>query len=263
VALTRRLKDAVPDEIAEVLKTRFRSLARPLNARRYRGTERYCPICESHVRAFKPAGIVPRPNARCPICGSLERHRVIWLYLTEYSDLFDGRRKRLLHVSPEQQLEERIRKHPQIDYLSGDLESRQAMVRLDITDIHYGDDTFDVIICNHVLEHVPNDRLAMRELFRVLRPGGWAILQTPTRDGDTYEDPSITDPEDRVKHFGQRDHVRIYGHDFFDRLQQAGFFVEAHPIVQEMSPAQTTRLGLDRADVVHVFRKADGPRLVQ
>ena len=127
---------------------------------------------------------------------------------------------------------------PNLDYVSADWASPRAKLKMDVTDIQCEDNTFDVILTNHVLEHVPDDRKAMRELHRVLKPGGFAILQSPLNKKfeKTYEDPSITDPKERRKAFGQEDHVRVYGRDYKERLEEAGFFVRADPYVKELGP---------------------------
>lgn len=255
MGIARRLKDAVPDQYAEVLKNRYRDLSRPIARRRWSGDGRYCPLCESRVREFRPAGIVPRANARCPVCGSLERHRLLWLYLIERTDLFDNRRKKLLHISPEHVIGSRLRDHRSIDYLSSDLESKQAMVQMDITAIELSDDTFDVIICNHVMEHIPDDRRAMAELFRVIQPGGWAILQTPVKGDTTYEDAAFQTPEERLRHFGQRDHVRMYGRDYRDRLASVGFVVTVDDYVRTRDSMTIVSLGLDPDEDVYFCRK--------
>ncbi len=138
-------------------------------------------------------------------------------------------------------------------YITGDLEDPRADVRLDITDIKYPDATFDVIYCSHVLEHVPEDRVAMRELRRVLKPNGWAILLVPVSGDHTYEDPSITDPAERLKAFGLEDHVRQYGRDFVDRLREAGFAVDVIEASDLYSDRQAIRMGL-RGDVGEIYR---------
>ena len=220
------------------------------------GFGRYCPCCQAHLRRFKPFGVVPRPEACCPVCWSLERHRLINLYMTQKTDLLDGRRKRMLHVAPEPQLSWWFQAQPHIDYLSADLFAVNAMVKMDITDIQYPDDSFDVIYCSHVLEHVPDDRKAMREFRRVLRPGGWAILQVPITADVTFEDPTVTTPAERERLFGQHDHVRRYGPDYKDRLGDAGFSVTVDEFVRDMDDASIRRLGLMRSEDVYLCRKA-------
>jgi len=132
----------------------------------------------------------------------------------------------MLHVAPEIAIERQLRRIPELQYLTADLSSPTAMVKMDITDIQYPDASFDVIFCSHVLEHVPEDRKAMRELRRVLRPGGWALLEVPVRGEETFEHPSVTDPQERKRIYGQFDHVRIYGTDISMRLEEAGFSVQ-------------------------------------
>lgn len=149
-----------------------------LRARFYRGDRYTCPICNGRFRKFLPYGVNPRPNAQCPGCGSLERHRLLWLYLKEMTDLFT-RNLRVLDVAPLPVLQAKYVKLPNLDYLSVDIASPIAMVRMDITAIGCPRGQFDCILCYHVLEHVPDDRKALQELFRVLKPGGWAILQSP------------------------------------------------------------------------------------
>ena len=149
---------------------------------------------------------------------------MIYLYLRRRTDFFGRQRKRLLHVAPERQMSHLFRQERSVDYLSADLSSALAMEKMDITDIQYPSNSFDVIYCSHVLEHIPNDRQAMRELCRVLRPDGWAILQVPILVESTLEDPTVTSPEERERLYGQHDHVRAYGLDYKDRLVEAGFF---------------------------------------
>jgi SAM-dependent methyltransferase len=155
----------------------------------------------------------------------------------------------MLHVAPEAQLSRLFASASGIDYLSADLFSSTAMVRMDITDIEYPDETFDVIYCSRVLEHVSDDRKAMRELHRVLRTGGWAILKVPISTAEeTFEDPTITTREERERAFGQFDHVRRYGADYKDRLEDAGFFVHVDGFVRELDDKAVTRFGLMRSE---------------
>ncbi len=204
---------------------RFDSLRAVLRPLRHFGLRRYCPFCERRLRTFLPGGVVSRPEARCPLCGSLERHRLIWYFFRHKTGLFDGRPRRLLHVAPEPAFIPKLKAIPGLDYLSADLDSPYAMVRMDLTDIRYPEGHFDVIHCSHVLEHVADDRKAMRELCRVLAGGGWATIQVPVTARQTVEDPSIQDPAERERRFGQADHVRAYGPDVLDRLRDAGFSV--------------------------------------
>lgn len=195
-------------------------------------------------------GVVPRDDARCPVCGSLERHRLCWLFLTGRTDLFDGRPRRMLHVAPEPVLTRRFQRVHGIDYVSVDLCSRLADVHMDLAQLAFADETFHVIYCSHVLEHIQDDVQAMRELRRVLRPDGWAILQVPILREVTFEDPRITDPDERLAMFGQHDHVRIYGQDFADRLREAGFQVRIDRLDEQADPVRRTLYGLDPTDSI-------------
>jgi SAM-dependent methyltransferase len=222
---------------------------------RHFGFTRYCPCCKAHLRRFSPCGLIPRLEAKCPLCGSLERHRLICLYVTRKTNLFDARRKKMLHVAPEPQLSHLFRKANSVDYLSADLFAPNAMVKMDITDIQYPDNTFDVIYCSHVLEHVSEDRRAMREFCRVLKPRGWAILQVPIQGNTTFEDPTVVNPQERQRLFGQYDHVRQYGLDYKERLVNAGFSVKVDDFVRELNDHTICRLGLMRKEDVYFCRK--------
>lgn len=205
---------------------------------RYRA--RYCPLCGSYAPAFLPFGTVPRPDAQCPTCGSLERHRLAWLFFQQRTNIFQRTPKSMLHIAPERQLEKRFKQLAHLDYLTADLFNPTVMVKMDITDVQYPDNTFDIIYCSHVLEHVSDDRKAMRELHRVLKLDGWAVIMVPITAEKSFEDPSIMDPSARERVFGQHDHVRRYGPDFEERLAEAGFKVE--PIVPtEIVPLKEIR----------------------
>ena len=180
----------------------------PLKRIFYYRNRRFCPICGKSSRRFRHFGRVPRKESQCPYCGSLERHRLLWLYLSRKTDLFDGAQKKMLHIAPEPCLEPRFKKWLAESYLTADLFNPHAMVKMDITNIAYPDQSFDVIYCSHVLEHVHDDRKAMREFFRVLKDKGWAILLVPIYAEKTFENPSIVEPTARLKAFGQEDHVR-------------------------------------------------------
>ncbi len=197
-------------------------LRRPLKKIVFRGRERFCPVCDTHVRFFHPHGLTLRPDACCPVCDSLERHRLAWSFLTRETDLFDGRPKRMLHFAPEATFERRFRRIPGLAYVTADLEDPRVMVRADIRAIPFPDNSFDVIYCSHVLEHVDDDRNALQELRRVLTDDGWLALIVPITAEQTFEDPSVIEPEERFRLFGQPDHVRVYGPDFADRIEQSG-----------------------------------------
>jgi len=187
---------------------------------------RWCPVCENYSEKFFAAGKPLRKDARCPFCLSLERHRFGWFYLKNYTDLFDENDKDVLHIAPEKCFEKKLIKL-KCRYITADLFNPRVMIKMDITKIHFPDKYFDVILCSHVLEHVQNDREAINELFRVLKKDGWALLIVPvySETEKTIEDPSISDPKERERCFGQKDHVRRYGIDFIDRLEESGFTV--------------------------------------
>lgn len=189
-----------------------------------RGSRFYCPVCEKSFRKFYEFGAKPRPNAMCPGCGSLERHRLLWVAFCNLQDKgLIQRGGRLLHVAPEPCLTEKFRQ--KYDYLSIDLDGERAMMAMDITAMTFEDESFDAIVCNHVLEHIPDDKKAMKELYRVLKPRGWASIQVPIKGDITQEDLAITDAKERLRLYGQEDHVRYYGRDFTNRLKKAGFNV--------------------------------------
>ena len=223
-----RVKRLVPASVKRALPESVRKIKRL--ARKFRGRLPYygrlqCPICGTRDRHFDPFGVVSREDAQCPWCGALERHRLVWLFFRRNTDIFKGGGKKLLHFAPEPVLSSRLSKLPGLDYTSADLYDPGAMVKADITDLQFPDESFDVIYCSHVLEHVPMDREAMRECLRVLKRDGYAVILVPITAPATIEDPSVVDPKERERLFGQWDHVRQYGPDFADRLREAGFEV--------------------------------------
>lgn len=228
----------IPKSFRELLERSFKKTI-------YRGRARYCPVCNSHVRAFMPYGLNPRPDAQCTVCKLLERHRFVWLFLKEKTNLFDGQAKKMLHFAPEPELEKQFRTIPLLEYLSADLFNPDAMVKMDISKIEYPDESFDIVYCSHVLEHVEDDKKAIGEIFRVLKKNGYAVLMVPITVEKTFEDPSVTDPRDREKVFGQYDHLRVYGIDVVDRISQVGFNVKVVYISDILSAEQKKQCGLD------------------
>jgi SAM-dependent methyltransferase len=220
----------------------------------YAGSNVTCPVCGNSYKKFLPYGrINPRSNALCPGCLSLERHRLIWLYLKKKSNFFDAKLK-VLHVAPEACFIKRFEKQHGQNYITADIESPLAKVKMDIHKIPFEANTFDVVLCNHVLEHVENDIQAMREINRVLKPGGFSILQVPffiPIPETTFEDTSITDPREREKVFGQDDHVRKFGHDYPKRLEKAGLKPVEDNFVNELSEQDRNRYGLAKGEIIY------------
>jgi len=218
-----------------------------------------CPVCGGRFRRFLPYGYgAVRENALCPRCLTLERHRLMWLYLQRETDLFTAR-PRLLHLAPERCFIKRFEKLLGGNYMTGDLESPLAKVKLDVQQMPFSEEHFDVVFCNHVLEHVENDRQALGEIYRVLRRGGWGILLAPVNydRAATFENPSINDKAGRLAAFGQSDHVREYGRDYPDRLTKAGFEVLSIDYIRQLEAEEIIRYAL-RPEILYVVRKREG-----
>lgn len=226
-----------------------------------KGDTVFCPCCGGRYLTFLPAGIEKRANARCVKCGSLERHRALWLYLHECTDIFNIPKK-ILHVAPEIQIYQKfvrqsnITYHP-IDLMPDEYNYGKKTKAMDVTALLYPADTFDVVICNHVLEHIPDDHSAMKEMFRVLKPGGWAMLNVPIDQEreETFEDTTITDPVKRLQLFGQPDHVRIYGKDYCTRLRAAGFQVEIRNFAEKYPHNEKFKYGIVDKDEMFICTK--------
>ncbi len=210
---------------------------------------RTCPICGYHGM-FISVGHPARWDARCPQCGSRERHRLMQLWIAEDG----GNRlagKRILHFAPEKTVIRQMQDNPL--YETADLHQPGVTHRVDITHVPLPDASYDVVIAHHVLEHIPDDRQAMRELFRLLKAGGVAVVSVPinaTRR-QTYENPGVTAPEERHAHFSADDHQRYYGLDFADRLAEVGFL----PATFRVSPEDEVRYGLLRDEWITIARK--------
>lgn len=218
----------------------------------YAGSRVKCPICGHSYRQFLPYGrIHPRPNALCPSCLSLERHRLIWLYLKERTPFFSGPQD-VLHVAPEQCFMKPFEKAHGDKYVTADIESPLAKVKMDIHRMPFPDRSFDVVLCNHVLEHVDNDMRALTEIHRVLRPGGFAILQVPFFSpvpDVTLEDPSILSPREREIRFGQDDHVRKFGKDYPQRINRSGLVAKPDSFAQELPDA--AHYGVSKSEIIY------------
>ena len=215
------------------------------------------PINGKSYRTFLPYGYGKQRNqVLSPGTLSLERHRLLWLYLKNETSFFSTPLK-VLHFAPEQAFYKLFKKQKNLTYITTDLLSPLADVKADICNLPFKDNEFDVILCNHVLEHIPNDTKAMQELYRVLKPKGWAVLQIPQdlSRKTTFEDNSITDPKERAKIFGQYDHVRIYGLDYFDKLRSIGFEVDEVNYTQNLSEQEIEKYGLAPGEIIPVCRK--------
>ena len=243
----RIVRALVPAQMRRFVLRRIRLLL-------YRGDGVECPCCGGRFSRFMP-GLSHRATRVCPRCGAQERHRALWLYLRERTDFF-GRDISILHWAPEYALQRSLSELPNAFYVSADLEGDEAMQHMDITDVPFKDDAFDLIVCVHVLEHVPDDRRAMREMARVLRPGGVAMLLVPiVLEQPTLEDPAITSPEQRKQHYWQEDHVRLYGGDFKDRLAEEGLDVTVDGWIRTLDEATLDRYGLFPLEDIYVCAK--------
>lgn len=233
-------------------------LARPLLTVWLKGDRYTDPIDGKSFKKFLPYGYGDqRPNVLSPSTLSLERHRLIWLYLKNKTNFFTAKKK-VLHMAPEQCFLDIFKNLENLDYTTADLYSPIVDVKADILKLPFDDNSFDIVLCNHVLEHIEDDAKAMKELYRVLKPGGMGIFQIPQdlHLVKTYEDFSITSSEERAKHFGQYDHVRVYGRDYFDRLRQAGFKVEEVDYSKTISSELVDKYRLTKGEILPVcFKK--------
>ena len=230
---------------------------RPVMTLWLRGNKYTDPIDGKRFRSFLPYGYEnPRENVLSPSTLSLERHRLLWLFLQQETDLFQSNLK-VLHFAPEQAFYKRFRNLKNLDYTTTDLNSPLSDIKADICNLPFDDNTYDVILCNHVLEHIPDDHKAMQELYRVLKPGGWGIFQIPQdlNRERTFEDDSITDRKERAKIFGQYDHVRIYGRDYFNKLRKVGFEVEEVNFTHKLSQEEINRYRLAANEIIPLVRK--------
>lgn len=239
-------------------------LARPVFATCLKGNTYTDPIDGKSFRKFLPYGYgEQRPNVLSPSTLSLERHRLLWLYLKNETDFFeepkaDKKLKKVLHMAPEQCFLSIFKNLKNLDYITADLNSPIVDIKANILNLPFKDNSFDVVFCNHVLEHIEDDKKAMSELYRVLRPGGMGIFQVPQdlKLKETYEDFNIISPKERAKHFGQYDHVRIYGKDYFERLRNAGFLVNEIDYSKTLSPQEVDKYRLTKGEILPVcFKK--------
>ncbi len=259
---------------------RLSIVVRPVLAFLLKGKKFTDPIDGKSFRMFLPYGYGnQRNNVLSPSTLSLERHRLLWLYLQNETDFFNSENVsestqkhtksiklrdtdknsvlKVLHFAPEQEFYKRFKRQKNIDYLTTDLLSPLADVKADICNLPFQDNEFDVIFCNHVLEHIPNDTKAMQELYRVLKVGGMGIFQIPQdlNRATTFTDDSITDPKERAKIFGQYDHVRVYGRDYFDKLRSIGFTVVEEDYTTKITPQEVEKYCLAKGEIIPVCFK--------
>ena len=224
----------------------------------YKGNNVECPVCEKSFRKFLSYGsdVAHRDNVLCPYDLTLERHRLMWLYLKNKSNFFTDQLS-VMHIAPEQCFHGKFKKQKNIKYTTGDLLSPIADLHFDLHDIPLEDNQYDVIFCNHVLEHVEDDHQCMKELYRIMKPGGWGIFQVPIDYNrlETYEDPTITTPEEREKHFWQYDHVRLYGLDYPEKLKAAGFDVEVYDFHKDIPEDKAKKYRLQDTELLYVVSK--------
>ena len=223
----------------------------------YRGNEFTDPINGKSYRKFLPYGYVKqRNNALSPGTLSLERHRLLWLYLNNETNFFSKTLK-VLHIAPEQCFYNLFKNLKNINYTTFDLNSPLADIKGDICNLPFKKNSFDFILCNHVLEHINDDKKAMKELYRVLNKNGTAILQVPInqKSSKTFEDSSIVDKKERIEKFGQYDHIRLYGLDYFKKLEAFGFKVDPLKYSKEFTESEIIKYGLIKDEIIPVCKK--------
>jgi predicted SAM-dependent methyltransferase len=255
----KKLFKLILNTIPRPILIRLSYVARPLLAFFLKGNTFTDPIDNKSFKIFLPYGYGnQRNNVLSPSSLSLERHRLLWLYLINETDFFTSIvKKKVLHFAPEQAFYKLFRKQKNIDYTTTDLFSPLADVKADICNLPFEDNSYDIIFCNHVLEHIPDDTKAMQELYRVLKPGGMGIFQIPqdlSRDV-TFSDDSITNQKERAAIFGQYDHVRIYGSDYFDKLRSIGFNVVEEDYTNKIKPELVKRYCLAKGEIIPICYK--------
>lgn len=243
--------------IPRPLLIRLSYIIRPFLAFILKGEKYIDPIDGKSFKTFLPYGYgKQRNNVLSPSTLSLERHRLLWLYLKNETNFFSAKLK-VLHFAPEQAFYKRFRSMKNLNYTTTDLNSPLADVKADICNLPFKDEEFDIVLCNHVLEHIPNDTKAMKELYRILKTNGMGIFQIPQdiSRAHTFEDHTIIDKKERAKIFGQYDHVRVYGRDYFDKLRQIGFKVEEVDYTKKFSDTEITTYCLAKGEIIPVVFK--------
>ncbi len=260
-AVTRMLLKNVPRERLQKVVP----FVKPIFSVLYRGNRFEDPISGIKYRKMLPYGrVISRDNVLAPDTFSLERHRLLWLFFQKRTNLFTDHLK-VLHIAPEQCFLTKFRKMENLEYITADLSSPWADIHFDVHDIPFKDNYFDVIIANHLLEHVEDDHQVLEEFFRVMKPGGWGIFQVPQdyKREETYEDPSITSPEDRERHFWQDDHLRLYGLDYPKRLEKAGFRVRVNNFLESFTASERKRYALPTKELIYLCNKTPKLHVVQ
>jgi SAM-dependent methyltransferase len=230
---------------------------RPIIKWYFKGTRFTDPIDGSSYRKFLPYGYQKiRENALCPGTLSLERHRLLWLYLERETNFINNAIK-VLHVAPEQVFYQKFKTFSHWEYTTTDLHSPLAEIKADLCELPFQDNYYDLILCNHVLEHIPEDQKAMQEMYRVLKPGGTLIAQVPLEENrtQTFEDNSITDKATRTEIFGQYDHVRIYGTDYYTRLESVGFDSHAIDFLKKLTSQEKQKFALPYSEKIPIAIK--------
>jgi SAM-dependent methyltransferase len=267
------LKNIIPRQLGFMLK----ELKLMVTGWRYSGDKYYCPLCEHNFKTMLPGGFdLPvikkmeivgaglRQNNICPRCQSTDRDRLVFLYLKDKTSFFTENMS-VLHVAPEPSLYKVFSKMKNLNYIAGTKYQEgfyynDKLPSIDLTNLPYENNQFDFVIANHVLEHIENDKKAMTEIFRVLKPGGQAILQVPIslKLTTTYEDPDIKTEKEREEHFGQFDHVRLYGTDYKDKLEKAGFKVlKIKPDTEEWPMSNVEKFALNKNEYLYIGKKPE------
>lgn len=256
-----KLVSKILNTIPRPFLIRLSYLVRPIIAWWLKGNQFTDPIDGKSFRKLLPYGYqTQRKNALSPSTLSLERHRLMWLFLKDETNFFTSKEKlKVLHIAPEQCFLKIFKKQKNLDYLTADLESPIADVKADICNLPFQNNSFDVVFCNHVLEHITNDTKAMQELYRVMKVGGFGIFQIPQNihSKETFEDDTITDPKERAKIFGQYDHVRVYGLDYFDKLRSIGFKVDEIDYTKKIASSLIKKFALMKGEILPVCYKTN------
>jgi len=264
----KKIKNFIKKIIPRVYYTKISSVYHYLRLLSCYGFKYQCIFCNGHFRRLLPTGLENETAlsiigggyryALCPKCHSTDRERLIYWYIANKTNILNSQNSiKLLHIAPEKNLKKVFRNSNKIQYIDGDLNLLAADKKIDITDINFEDIFFDVIICSHVLEHIVDNRKVTYELFRVLRPEGFAILQVPIskKAKETFEDFTITTPEGREKYFGQKDHIRIYSKDYKNRFESVDFKLDLYGIKNDLTIKEIKILGLNQEEILYICKK--------